>query len=63
MSSKGPTVSRERIERCARMYHTSKEAADAIGISPPAFRRLCLRYNVLTPSARRNKKKKNPVKI
>ena len=43
----------EQIERAARIYRTSKEAAAAIGCSSVHFQRLCKRYGVLTPIQRR----------
>ena len=46
----------ERIERAARIYRTSKEAAAAIGCSRVHFQRLCKRYDILTPMQRRHQK-------
>ncbi len=47
---------RERIERVARMYHTSKDASQALGIAPASFCRLCRRYDIESPGSRRRKK-------
>ena len=46
-------IDRERIERAARMYTTNEAAARALGIEPRSFSRLCRRYGVETPYARR----------
>ena len=50
-------VSRERIERAARIYRTNEQAAAALGITPTSFGRLCRRYEVLSPSDRRKRRK------
>lgn len=47
----------ERIERAARIYPTSKEAASAMGCSSVHFQRLCKRYGILTPMQRRHQQK------
>jgi len=47
---------RERVERVARMYRTSKDASQALGIAPASFCRLCRRYEIESPGARRRKK-------
>ncbi|MBM3457509.1 MAG: hypothetical protein FJX77_03095 [Armatimonadetes bacterium] len=52
------TISRERIEKCARLYPSSKAAAQALGIAPQSFGRLCRRYGVETPRTRRGKKRR-----
>ena len=49
-------IARERLERVARLYATSKDASHALGINPVSFCRLCRRYNIETPFARRRKK-------
>ncbi len=46
-------IDRERIERAARMYSTNEAASRALGIEPRSFSRLCRRYGVETPYARR----------
>jgi len=46
-------LSPERLERACRIYHSSKEAAAAIGCSYVHFQRLCKRYGILTPLQRR----------
>ncbi len=43
----------ERIERAARMYHRTRDAAAALGIAPSSFGRLCRRYGIATPGQRR----------
>ena len=49
-------IARDRLERVARIYATSKDASRALGINPVSFCRLCRRYNIETPFARRRKK-------
>ena len=50
MSSK---TDRSRIERVARMYNSNKEASAALGIASGSFSRLCKRFEIETPYARR----------
>ena len=45
-------ISRERIERAARIYKSSKEASRALGIAPGSFSRACRKYGIQTPVAR-----------
>jgi hypothetical protein len=47
---------RQRVERAARMYHTTKDASRALGIAPGSFCRLCKHYDIESPGARRRKK-------
>ena len=52
-------ISRERVERAARMYRNNAEAATALGLAwPTSFARLCHRYGVLTPYERRHGKRR-----
>ena len=43
----------ERIEKAARIYRTTGDAARALGIAPSSFGRLCRRYGIATPGQRR----------
>ncbi len=43
----------ERIEKAARIYHSTGDAAAALGIAPSSFGRLCRRYGIATPGQRR----------
>ncbi len=43
----------ERIEKAARIYRTTGDAAAALGIAPSSFGRLCRRYGIPTPRQRR----------
>ena len=43
----------ERIEKAARIYRTTGDAAAALGIAPSSFGRLCRRYGIATPGQRR----------
>ncbi|MEW6749427.1 MAG: hypothetical protein AB1505_00430 [Candidatus Latescibacterota bacterium] len=47
------SISRDRIERVARIYKSNKEAGRALGIDPRSFSRLCRRYGITTPYVRR----------
>lgn len=46
-------IDRDRIQRAARMYSTNEAASRALGIEPRSFSRLCRRYGIETPYARR----------
>ena len=46
-------MERDRVERVARMYSTNEAASRALGIEPRSFSRLCRRYGIETPYARR----------
>ncbi|MCY3735340.1 MAG: hypothetical protein OXG13_02995 [Gemmatimonadaceae bacterium] len=46
-------MERGRVERAARMYSTNEAASRALGIEPRSFSRLCRRYGIETPYARR----------
>lgn len=52
------TISKERIERAARIYSSNLDAAAALGIAPGSFSRLCRHYGVDTPQVRRRKQQK-----
>ena len=49
-------VSQERIERVARIYHNNQDACLALGVAMRSFSRLCRRYDVETPYARRRRR-------
>ena len=46
---------KDQIERLARIYKHNEDAAAAIGITPKSFSRLCRRYGIETPYARRRR--------
>ena len=48
---------RERIERAARIYRSNRDAGLALGIAPGSFGRLCRRYGIETPKARRQRQR------
>lgn len=50
-------ISRERIERVARIYASNGDASRALGIAMRSFSRLCRRYEVETPHARRRRRR------
>ena len=47
---------RERIARAARIYASNRDAGLALGIAPGSFGRLCRRYGIETPRARRRRR-------
>ncbi len=47
---------RERIERAARIYASNRDAGQALGIAPGSFGRMCRRYGIETPQARRKRR-------
>ena len=51
-----PSIDRERIERAARIYTCNADASLALGIAPGSFGRLCRRYGIETPQARRRRR-------
>ena len=53
MAPRDTLFPRERIERAARLYHTSADAGAALGIAAGSFSRLCRHYGILTPHQRR----------
>jgi hypothetical protein len=48
---------RERVERAARIYHSNRDAGIALGIDQRSFARLCRRYQIETPGARRRRQR------
>ena len=53
---RGP-ISKERIERAARIYASSNDAAAALGITVQHFGRLCRRYGIETPRTRKRRQR------
>ena len=49
-------ISKDQIERAARVYTSNKEASQALGIAMQSFGRICRRYGVETPYARRRRR-------
>lgn len=45
----------EEVERAAGLYKTNQDAGNALGITPGAFSRLCKKYGIETPFARRRR--------
>ena len=46
-------IERQRVERAARMYPSTKDASQALGITMRSFGRLCRKYSIETPYAKR----------
>lgn len=44
---------RETIERASRMYKSNQDACVALGITLRSFSRLCRKYEIETPYAKR----------
>ena len=53
MLSRG--VTRDAIERVARVYRSNQDASAALGITLRSFSRLCRRFAVETPYAKRRR--------
>ena len=52
-----PPIAKDRIERAARMYASNHDAGSALGIAPGSFSRLCRRYGIETPQARKRRRR------
>ena len=52
------TVTKEQVERTARLCSSNQFADEALGITPGAFGRLCKKYGVVSPYHREMKRKK-----
>ena len=52
-TSKARNISRERLERAARIYNSAVAAGLALGINGNTFLRLCREQEILTPAQRR----------
>ncbi len=48
---------REQIERVARMYKCNLDASRALGITIRSFSRLCRKYDIESPFARRQRQR------
>ena len=49
--------SREQIERVARIYKCNQDASRALGITIRSFSRLCRKYEIESPFARRQRQR------
>jgi transposase-like protein len=49
-------IDRQRVERVARLYASSKDASQALGILLGSFGRICRRYGIESPHARRRRR-------
>ena len=52
-----PSIEKYRIERGARIYASNDAAGSALGIAPGSFGRLCRRYGIETPQARKRRRR------
>ena len=46
-------ISRDQIERVARIYKSNQDASQALGITIRSFSRLCRKYEVESPYAKK----------
>ena len=51
-----PPIEKDRIARAARIYASNHAAGLALGIAPGSFGRLCRRYDIETPQARKRRR-------
>ena len=49
-------ITREQIERVARIYKTNQDASQALGIAMRSFSRLCRKYGIDTPYVKKRKR-------
>ena len=49
-------ITRDQIERVARIYKSNQDAGRALGINMRSFSRLCRRYGIETPYVRRRRR-------
>ena len=49
-------ITREQVERVARMYRTNEDASRALGIAMRSFGRLCRKYGIETPYVRKRRR-------
>ena len=47
------SISKERIERVARIYASNQEARQVLGVSTKTFHEICRKYGIETPHARK----------
>tara|TARA_Y100000758_G_scaffold267978_1_gene208744 strand:+ start:187 stop:411 length:225 start_codon:yes stop_codon:yes gene_type:complete len=52
-----PSIEKDRIERAVRIYASNDAAGSALGIAPGSFGRLCHRYGIETPQARKRRRR------
>ena len=50
-------ITREEVERVARIYRSNVDAGVALGINPSSFGRLCRKYDIESPYARSQRRK------
>ncbi|MFC1526073.1 hypothetical protein ACFL6X_04595 [Candidatus Latescibacterota bacterium] len=50
------SITRDQVERVARMYRTNEDASRALGIQMRSFGRLCRRYGIETPWVRKRRR-------
>jgi hypothetical protein len=52
-------ITRDQVERVARIYKSNQDAGRALGIDPRSFGRLCRRYGIETPYVRRQRRRED----
>ena len=53
-----PSITRADVERVVRIYNSNQDAAAALGITSRSLSRLCRRFGVETPHARRQRQRR-----
>ena len=48
-------ITRQQVERVARIYKTNQDASQALGITMRSFGRLCRRHSIETPYVRKHR--------
>ena len=51
------SINRVGFNNVSRIYHPAKDAANAVGISPVHYHRLCREYGIETPAERKRREK------
>ena len=51
-------ITRDQIERVARIYKSNQDASQALGIAMQSFGRLCRKYGIETPYVRRQRQRR-----
>lgn len=54
---KGQKVTRNEVERAARVYRTNTDASHALEMAEKTFVELCHRYGIVTPAERENRRR------
>ena len=50
-------ITREQLERVARIYHHNQDASQALGIATRSFARRCRQHGIETPYVRKQRRR------